>query len=415
MPNKERKKANIAVSVFLILFIIVGVPLSALTITYFTSENFQYLTNEFMSGLPLGIGVYFDNLPTREEKEEIKLQIAAHYILMETDRIVDKLTIIKKEDHQLFNDLLLIMDTKSTHKMHEVNEILRASALEGNILQRTLQEIYNDEIIYVDEMIEHITSMSVSLAVKEIEKFLNSGKLNDEQLALMFKSLDIEVAGEYLIYLDDSITLKIMRSLPTSIGNDLEKTIAALDEKHKNLQEIADIYAKGSIIESANDLSDIEKYNINELAIIFLQMDIAKAAEILASTADNEFVFSLFNAIDEREALNSLLFYESKNFSINLAQAIEAFRNYETRLNELSRIYEKMEPDEIAALMSQMLRNNIEFKEIVLSNGERISFNEEKLVIDILNNFEHTLVADILGELDTRAAVELSQRLIIKP
>lgn len=415
MPNKERKKANIAVSVFLILFIIVGVPLSALTITYFTSENFQYLTNEFMSGFPLGIGVYFDNLPTREEKEEIKLQIAAHYILMETDRIVDKLTIIKKEDHQLFKDLLLIMDTKNTDKMHEVNEILRASALEGNILQRTLQEIYNDEIIYVDEIIEHITSMSVSLAVKEIEKFLNSGKLNDEQLALMFKSLDIEVAAEYLIYLDDSITLKIMRSLPTSIRNDLEKTIAALDEKHKNLQEIADIYAKGSIIESANDLSDIEKYNINELAIIFLQMDIAKAAEILASTADNEFVFSLFNAIDEREALNSLLFYESKNFSINLAQAIEAFRNYETRLNELSRIYEKMEPDEIAALMSQMLRNNIEFKEIVLSNGERISFNEEKLVIDILNNFEHTLVADILGELDTRAAVELSQRLIIKP
>jgi len=415
LPNKERKKANIAVAVFLILFIIIGVPLSALTITYFTSENFQYLTNEFMSDMPLGIGVHFDNLPTREEKEQIKLQIATHYILMETDRIVDKLTIIKKEDHQLFNDLLLIMAKKNTHKMHEVNEILRARALDGNILQRTLQEIYNDEIIYIEEMTKHITSMSVRLAVKEIEKFSNSGKLNDEQLTLLFISLDIEIAGEYLIYLDDNITFKIMRSLPTSIRNDLEKTIAAFDEKHINLQEIADIYAKGSIIEAVNDLSDIEKYNINELAIIFLQMDIVKAAEILASRAESEFVFSIFNAIDEREALNILLFYESQNFSINLAQAIEAFRNYQTRLNELSQIYEKMESDEIAALMSQMLRNNIEFKEIVLSNGERISFTEEQLVIDILNNFKHTLVADILGELDTRAAVELSQKLIIKP
>ncbi len=415
MANEEQKKTNIAVAVLLVLLIIVGVPLGALTITYFTSENFQYLTNEFMSDMPLGIGVHFDNLPTREEKEQIKLQIAKHYILMETDRIVDKLTIIKKEDHQLFNDLLLIMDAKNTRKMHEVNEILRARALEGNILQRTLQEIHNDEIVYIEEIIEHITSMSVSLSVKEIEKFLNLGKLNDEQLALMFRSLDIEVGAEYLVYLDDSITFKIMRSLPAAIRNDLEKTITALDEKHKNLQEIADIYAKGSIIEAANDLGDTEKYNINELAIIFLQMDVAKAAKILATTADNEFIFTLFEAIDEREALNSLLFYESKNFSINLAQAIEAFRNYETRLNELSRIYEKMESDEIAALMSQMLRNNIEFKEIVLSNGERISFTQEQLVIDILNNFNHTLVADILGELDTRAAVELSQRLIVKP
>ncbi|MGV8146347.1 MAG: hypothetical protein ACLKAK_01695 [Alkaliphilus sp.] len=415
MSNKGTKKPNIFIAIFIILIIIIGVPLSALVITYYTSEEFQYLTNEFMSDFPLGIGEHFSNLPTREEKEQVKLQIAQYYIAMETDRIVDKLTIIKKEDLQLFNHLLLIMDRMNSRKMQEVNEILRSRSLEGNILQRTLQEIYNEEITYIDGVIAHITSLPVSLAIREIENYVNGGKLNSEQLALFFKTLDPQIAAEYLIYLDDSVVFNALRSLSFSHRREIDKIIASNDEKLINLQGIADIYAKGNIDEAIRDLTDIEKYNINDLAIIFLQMNIADAAKILSNTTDNEFILSLFEAIDEREVLNSLLFYDDKNFSINLVQAIEAFRNYKVRVNELSQIYEKMQIPEVADLIGQMLRSNQTFKDVELPNGERISFTEEQLVIDILNNFKHSLVASILEELDTRAAVELSQKLITKP
>lgn len=415
MPNKEKKKTNVFIAILLILVIILGAPLAALTFTYFISEEFQYLTNEFMSEFPLGVGRYFANLPTREEKEKIKLQIAKHYVLMDIDRIVDKLTIIRKEDQQLFNDLLVIMNGMNSRKMQEVNEILRSRVLEGNILQRTLKEIHNEEIAYVDEIIKHITSLPISAAVAEIEKMVVGGKLTNEQLDLFFRTLDSQVAAKYLIYLDDKTTFNIMRNLPSTNRNEFEKIIASIDKKHKNLQEIADIYAKGSISEAVNDLTNIEKYNINELAVIFLQMGVKDAAEILVHAADNEFILSLVEAINEREILNSLRDEESKSFSKSLVPAIDAFRNYEIRLNELSQIYEEMEVAEVADLMSRMLRRNQIFKQVELPNGERVSFTEEQLVIDILNNFKHNLIASILGELDTREAVELSQKLIIKP
>lgn len=415
MPNKEKKKTNVFIAILLILVIILGAPLAALTFTYFISEEFQYLTNEFMSEFPLGVGRYFANLPTREEKEKIKLQIAKHYVLMDIDRIVDKLTIIRKEDQQLFNDLLVIMNGMNSRKMQEVNEILRSRVLEGNILQRTLKEIHNEEIAYVDEIIKHITSLPISAAVAEIEKMVVGGKLTNEQLDLFFRTLDSQVAAKYLIYLDDKTTFNIMRNLPSTNRNEFEKIIASIDKKYKNLQEIADIYAKGSISEAVNDLTNIEKYNINELAVIFLQMGVKDAAEILVHAADNEFILSLVEAINEREILNSLRDEESKSFSKSLVPAIDAFRNYEIRLNELSQIYEEMEVAEVADLMSRMLRRNQIFKQVELPNGERVSFTEEQLVIDILNNFKHNLIASILGELDTREAVELSQKLIIKP
>ena len=415
MPNKEKKKTNVFIAILLILVIILGAPLAALTFTYFISEEFQYLTNEFMSEFPLGIGRYFANLPTREEKEKIKLQIAKHYVLMDIDRIVDKLTIIRKEDQQLFNDLLVIMNGMNSRKMQEVNEILRSRVLEGNILQRTLKEIHNEEIAYVDEIIKHITSLPISAAVAEIEKMVVGGKLTNEQLDLFFRTLDSQVAAKYLIYLDDKTTFNIMRNLPSTNRNEFEKIIASIDKKYKNLQEIADIYAKGSISEAVNDLTNIEKYNINELAVIFLQMSVKDAAEILVHAADNEFILSLVEAINEREILNSLRDEESKSFSKSLVPAIDAFRNFEIRLNELSQIYEEMEVAEVADLMSRMLRRNQIFKQVELPNGERVSFTEEQLVIDILNNFKHNLIASILGELDTREAVELSQKLIIKP
>ena len=415
MPNKEKKKTNVFMAILLILVIILGAPLAALTFTYFISEEFQYLTNEFMSEFPLGVGRYFANLPTREEKEKIKLQIAKHYVLMDIDRIVDKLTIIRKEDQQLFNDLLVIMNGMNSRKMQEVNEILRSRVLEGNILQRTLKEIHNEEIAYVDEIIKHITSLPISAAVAEIEKMVVGGKLTNEQLDLFFITLDSQVAAKYLIYLDDKTTFNIMRNLPSTNRNEFEKIIASIDKKHKNLQEIADIYAKGSISEAVNDLTNIEKYNINELAVIFLQMGVKDAAEILVHAADNEFILSLVEAINEREILNSLRDEESKSFSKSLVPAIDAFRNFEIRLNELSQIYEEMEVAEVADLMSRMLRRNQIFKQVELPNGERVSFTEEQLVIDILNNFKHNLIASILGELDTREAVELSQKLIIKP
>ncbi|MCD5413965.1 MAG: hypothetical protein LR001_03040 [Clostridiales bacterium] len=415
MPNKEKKKTNVFIAILLILVIILGAPLAALTFTYFISEEFQYLTNEFMSEFPLGVGRYFANLPTREEKEKIKLQIAKHYVLMDIDRIVDKLTIIRKEDQQLFNDLLVIMNGMNSRKMQEVNEILRSRVLEGNILQRTLKEIHNEEIAYVDEIIKHITSLPISAAVAEIEKMVVGGKLTNEQLDLFFRTLDSQVAAKYLIYLDDKTTFNIMRNLPSTNRNEFEKIIASIDKKYKNLQEIADIYAKGSISEAVNDLTNIEKYNINELAVIFLQMGVKDAAEILVHAADNEFILSLVEAINEREILNSLRDEESKSFSKSLVPAIDAFRNFEIRLNELSQIYEEMEVAEVADLMSRMLRRNQIFKQVELPNGERVSFTEEQLVIDILNNFKHNLIASILGELDTREAVELSQKLIIKP
>src|SRR5690606_206212 len=97
---KQRSFAKI-LSIILIAFI--SLPLMTMTLMYFSNDGFRDNANKVLSGLPGRLGNYFGSAPTKEEREEIKKNIARYYIDLDQNRIVDKLLIIKGEDQQLYN------------------------------------------------------------------------------------------------------------------------------------------------------------------------------------------------------------------------------------------------------------------------------------------------------------------------
>ena len=99
---------------FIITFLaFLFIPIVTMIIMYFTNDNFHYATNNTLTALPGVLGEHFKSLPTKEEKENIKLQIAKYYIDLDEDRLLDKLLIIKGEDEELYNDLLILLYTVS--------------------------------------------------------------------------------------------------------------------------------------------------------------------------------------------------------------------------------------------------------------------------------------------------------------
>ena len=122
--SEEFKDRSFIKTLSIMLISFISLPLIIMTIMYFNNEGFKDSVNKFLSGLPGKTGGYFQSIPTKQDKEELKKKIAKYYITLDEDRIVDKLLIIKGEDEQLFNDLIILMGRENTGKMEKVKESL---------------------------------------------------------------------------------------------------------------------------------------------------------------------------------------------------------------------------------------------------------------------------------------------------
>jgi len=131
-------------------------PLLTMSIMYFSNENFKDNANKVLSALPGNLGNHFQSVPTKDEREKLKKDIAKHYVGLDPNRIVDKLLIVKGEDTQLFNDLIILMSRENPNKMKNVKEDLRLLNLKNDPINRILSEIDKDS----EEKINRVNKIS---------------------------------------------------------------------------------------------------------------------------------------------------------------------------------------------------------------------------------------------------------------
>ena len=394
---------------FIITFLaFLFIPIVTMIIMYFTNDNFHYATNNTLTALPGVLGEHFKSLPTKEEKENIKLQIAKYYIDLDEDRLLDKLLIIKGEDEELYNDLLILLNKENPIKMKLIREKIRLSQLETNLLNRILEEIEDDKKEKINSYVDYYTSLKLPDTISEIERTYQSGEIKDNELAEFFNLMATENGSRYLYYLDNEIVEDIRYQIKKDKLNDFEREIAAMESKESQLEKLAHIYENETLNTQLNDLTNINKFNIKDLAVIYRNMSIKTAGRILSKIDDIEFITNLYQEISDLEKLNR----QAENMPAYISEAIKIYENYDKKVEELGDIYRRISLDELVDTIENMVVGNRVYRRYDV-NTEEIVFTQKNLAIDILRKLPAKRAAEVLEILRVERRIDLTQEFVL--
>ncbi|SES67425.1 hypothetical protein SAMN05660297_00192 [Natronincola peptidivorans] len=405
---RENDNKGLLKGIIIVIIAFLFIPIMTMLIMYFSNEDFRHSTNNVLSILPGNLGGYFQGQPTKTEIESLKLQIAKYYITFEEDRLVDKLLIIKGEDSNLYDDLIILLSRENPMKMRNVNEKLRSATMQSNSMQRILEEIDEDKITRIDELNQYFLSLKMPQSISEIQRTYRNGELKSEELPVLFEKLPIDISAQYLLYLDPEITEQIMFNLRQTIKKEIEKKMEEIQSRQDEMMRLASIYEKKSLEEQIEDLGNIDRFRQQDLAIIYKNMSIKSGGRILASVEDNDFIAELYENINALELLHG----KEAKLAVDLSEAVQIYKNYETKVKELVDVYERMSLQELTNVIQQMIRNNNVYQQYTIRD-EEIVFTEERLVIDVLNRLRPAKVAALLEQLNTQSSVNLSQKFVI--
>ncbi|ABR48872.1 hypothetical protein Amet_2720 [Alkaliphilus metalliredigens QYMF] len=405
--RKEKKTISFK-AIITILTVILMVPLLMLLILYYSNQAFKSTTHGVLEGLPGSAGEYFQAMPTAEEEEELKREIAKSYIAMEQERIADKLLLIRNEDQQLYNDLVIHLNRLNSRKMTTVQEIIRRNDIRDDLLVGLFDEMQHEENQEIANIAGQFTALDPIQAIRTIERNHRDGQLLIDELSKAFAVMNIEDAAIILAYLDESIKEQVMYQLPINLRRNVNDRINEIRQHQLYLIELSTYYENQLNEDALGDIGDDQQFSMEDLAAIYRVMSLEKGAQLLSTIEDREFKLSLYESINQLEKLMGY----TPNTAELLAKGTQAYKDYDIKTTELTDIYQRMNRSELADLMERMWTRNQVFNQIELTTTDTIVFNERMLVVDVLNKLRTNVVAELMELMEPQRVTEISQALI---
>ncbi len=398
-PKKKRKGLKLA-AILITSFIIV--PLLILGIVYNTNRGFRNNVNSTLSKMPGSLGGYFSNYPTEEEKDEKIKYLADHYIKLDTSTAVDKLYIIKKEDENLYINLLKRMNEISTSKTEDIAIKIRDMELRKDLLYSTYEEAREEKQIGFLDEVSRFENQEILASIEEIEE-----KFSDPMFLEILKELNTEKAGELLYYVDSDIRNYVLDTFNMTEKENIQKIVSQKDRQVSNLIDIAKLYETKPLEESINVLGNTENYSISNLALIYRNLSNMKAAMLLADIEDEEFIESLLIEIKKQDIMEK----SEQNTTDNISKALEFLNDYDNKIKELVSVYERMEADKVANIVDKMINENNITSSLEL-NGEQVyAISDRSIIINVLSSVKNQTLSKILGAMDADKASKITSLL----
>lgn len=408
--ESEKQELSIGKIISIVVLVFTFVPVSVLSIVYLTNENFQYIANRHLSNGPGFIGKYFQSFPTREEREAQKRKVANYLLDLDLPRAADKLILIKKEDEALYSALVKIMTEKNAKQTGDILELIRDSSMKKDILVSTLEQIDNEKKVSLSDKAKYYETLSLPNLIGEIKDALNSGIISFHDMGQIVEQMNEKTAVKILSGLDEEISSKLTSYFESGVKRQkLEEIVNQMKDKEKSLIHMAQIYNTEKPDKLIEDLGSEKKFKMEELSVIYRNMSILQGAKVLSKIEDKDFIIRLFNRMKEDEIIR-----EGKDFiTPDLSKAMKIYSEYDRKVQELVGIYKKMEPQQVADMVTKLFKNSKASKQYTLENGENLVIGDRDIAIDVMKNLPQKLAAEVLASLDADLASEISKTLAL--
>ncbi|RKD34437.1 hypothetical protein [Thermohalobacter berrensis] len=408
---KEQKQNNVFKIIIILFIVFILVPIGIISLIYYSNDAFRTSANNYLRKVPGFIGDHFKKYPTEEERESKKQYLAQYYLSLNEKNAADKMYIIKQEDELLYNDIVKYMANYSSNKTKKIVEQVRNIELRKDLLFSIYEEVINEKESKIKNEAETLENLQLYLAVNEIENILAESEDGLNYILSLIHLMDEQIVADILYYLDQNKRMQIISSI-NNVNKRQQLDILLLQKEIRNneLKKIAKEYEQKDPYEAFRELGNTEIYSMEELAIIFMNLHVKNAAEILKFSTDNQFLDELFTEIREEERLLGV----KDSYTIKINKAINAIKDYESKVDKLVNIYEKMNPQEVANIVEKMMINDNRVTLFEIGPDFQYQISDSTIILDILSRIKRNNLSEILNYLDTRKAAEITKRLAIE-
>lgn len=411
MESTEKPKKKKVSKIILILIIaLVIVPLGVGSVVYNTNKSFRDKMNTKLIKAPGFVGKYFRNYPTESEKQDKKTYLANYYLSLDPSRAADKIYIVKKNDEELFDDIIRIMNEMSPSKTSEILKLVRSIELRKDLLFSIYDEIQEEKQNQLKDEISRLEKNDILVSINEIEKRVaeESGYL--EKLPNIINFMDEDKASTILYYLDENIVNAVLPKLEAEKKSKLQNRMLIKEIEDKKLRDLASLYEAKPLDTAIEEIGNEETYSMDKLGSIYMNLSVKKAAEILSNVEDDNFTEEIFTVIRREEQLKKV--EDSK--TIDISEAIQFVSEYNRKIDELVGIYEKMSPDAIAKIVENMMDNTKTVTSLEINSTPIYEISDSTIIIDVLSKMKKPTVSKIINNMNTKKATQLTQ-LLAKP
>lgn len=407
--NKEHN-SNIfkIVLIFFIAFIIV--PVGIVTLIYFNNDTFRNNANDVLKNLPGSLGTRFNNSLIIDEDKELdnkKEFLANYYLQLDSRTASDKLYIIKEKDRKLYDDILKRMSAISINKTKEIVKLISDLELKGDLLINLYDEIITEEENELLNEVKRFEKLDTVVAIKEINNEISNNPKYIDELSKIIAEMDDNKVADILYYLDEDIKNEILNNLNKDKKYSISRILNEMKVENENLKNIANIYRYKDPVKSVEEIGNTEKYNIDQLSKIYRNLDVATASKILVNVENDEFKEELFATMKKYEILNNE--EESKTEKIN--ETINYIQNYNDKIEELVALYEKMNSEDAANIVEKMMYNYNQVSSLEIDSIPIYKISDAIIIEDVLKKMNKTKLSDIISNMDSRKAADLTRRL----
>ncbi|MBS3994338.1 MAG: hypothetical protein KGZ33_00965 [Alkaliphilus sp.] len=410
IESKEKKSLGTGKTIIIVISVFTFLPITIMSMLYFISDDFKYIANDYLSVMPGTLGQYFNNYPTREEKETQKIEVAEHLITLEPNSAADKLLIIQNSSMVLYGEIIELMDQMNTQRTEEIHEKLRERSIKDNVLVSTINQFRNDELNQIKQKSSYYENINAHDAATEINTNLLAEIVSYRELASIIEQMNEENAVRILNKLDEEVSENIISNIPNKGKKEMISDMIRKERiRRSQLISKAQIYNLENPDKLVPSLGSNAKYKNDELSLIYRNMDILNGGKILSKVEDEEFLHSLFEQLKKDE-----MFEKSQtSFTQELISATNIFREYEDRVNEFIDICTKMETQQIVELIGNLYNSVNAPQRHVINDNLSINISDRDLAISIIGRLNPKLVADVLSNMDAVTASEISKSLAL--
>lgn len=404
MDASEGKKQKVKPFkiVLILILVFVVLPIIVLSIMYNSNKAFKQSMNNAFSKMPGPIGGYFSNYPTEEEKDNKIDYLGRHFLDLEANIAADKIYIIKKEDEELYFDLIRDMNSISSKKTEEIVLKIRNMELRKDVLISTYEKARDEEKEKMLSQVTRIENQDLLLSLIEVEnKFTNKDFLE------ILNELNENKLSELLYYIDDDISDYILNTFKEDKSSEIQRLIYKLEKDEEDLKDVAKLYETKPIDKVTNEIGSFESYSIEELGIIYMNLSDIKAAELLYSIADEKFTEELFVSIARQEALRK----SEENIIENISKAMEFISEYNMKIKDLAQTYEKMTPGHIAKIVEKMIDETETVTFLELKDENVYNLSDKLIIIDVLSNIKSQTLSKVLDFMEAEVASKVTREL----
>ena len=400
--NNKRGKRK-----WVIILTAIVLPILILSLLYFNNMSFKLRVNNLLSRVPGGIGDRFKTLPTDFDSQEKKAFLADYYLSLEPADAADKLYIIKKDDEQLYSEIIRLMNSNSSSKTGEIITLVRSLESRKDLLSSIYDEVQAEKEKQFQGEVSRLESQDLTLTIHEIENRYEKEADFKERLPQILSQMNENRVVNILFYIEDSLRGEILNKLDRDLKARLDNKLVSKNMERNNLISLASFYEAKPSDELLDEIGNSEKFSFEELGIIYKNLSILKSAEVLSQIEDDGFKEQLFTAIRREEELTG----EESSVINDISRAVQFMTEYNSKIDDLVSTYNRMSPDRVARIVEKMMENENTVTSLEINSEPLYEISDATIIVDVLSRMNNKTLSNIMDNMETDNASKLTQML----